>query len=159
MEVYRIFNKKYDPLDGTGAAMVGGRWNPLGSPAVYAAWTFEGALLEQLVHANTGTLPRNRRATEIHVPDDAPVHYLDPNAIADWEKEAVSQLIGGEWLARAEEAALVVPSFVAKPWGWNVLLNPMHPDFVKVTVVATIDVAWDARLGSSPLNPPVSPSA
>lgn len=146
MEVYRVLNKKYDPLDGIGAAMVGGRWNPTGTPAVYAARTFEGALLEQLVHANVGKLPKNRRAVEIQIPDDAAVHHVDPDSTPDWDDEAVSQAIGRDWLSSGASAVLVVPSVVARPWGWNVVLNPRHPEFGTITVVDAADIVWDPRL-------------
>jgi len=46
LEVFRIHNRRYDSLDGFGAAMVGGRWNPVGLPVIYASLGYEGALLE-----------------------------------------------------------------------------------------------------------------
>lgn len=143
--VYRVFHRRYDPLDGHGAAMVGGRWNPVGRPVVYASATYEGALLEQLVHANTGVLPPNRVAASIEVPDDS-VEYVDPSRLDDWEDQAVSREFGKVWLESRSSVALIVPSVVSKPWGRNVVLNPSHPDFGAVGVERRIDVTWDRRL-------------
>lgn len=146
MDVYRVHNRKYEPLDGSGAAVVGGRWNPVGSLMVYASVAYEGALLEQLVHAGTGRLPGNRVASVLHIPDDVPVLEFDPSDLPDWRREAESQRFGREWLDLAEAVALRVPSIVAQPWGRNVILNPLHPDFPRVTIVETSEVVWDPRL-------------
>ncbi len=139
--------------------MVGGRWNPAGSPVVYAALTFEGAILEQLVHANTGRLPSNRRVAQLLIPDQATVLYLDPAALPDWTDEVVSQRAGGEWLSSRASVALVVPSVVAQPWGWNVALNPIHPAFKEISVSDIVDLAWDPRLGTSGVSVPQRPSS
>ncbi|MEQ1857096.1 MAG: RES domain-containing protein [Longimicrobiales bacterium] len=147
--MYRVHNRRYDPLDAGGAAIVGGRWNPVGSLVVYACRTFEGALLEQLVHAGTGRLPKNRIAAAIRLPKDVEVPLLDLSAHAQWRRESVSQQIGKEWLSGGESLAIQVPSIVAQPWGWNILLNPRHPDFGRVAVVDSAEVAWDPRFGMS----------
>lgn len=147
MEAFRIHHRRYDTLDGTGAARSGGRWNPLGLPMVYAAAAFEGALLEQLVHANIGRLPPAQVASRISIPDALDVPSLDADQHEDWRREAASRRIGEEWAASGASVALVVPSFVARPWGRNVLLNPAHPDIVRVTVREVVDLIWDPRLG------------
>ncbi len=70
--------------------------------------------------------------------------------MVDWRDAAVSREVGSAWLESRSEVALRVPSIVAQPWGWNVLLNPSHSDFAKVTVTVleAVDVSWDARLGA-----------
>ena len=146
MKVYRLCNRRHDPLDGTGAAVVGGRWNPVGSPVVYAARTFEGALLEQLVHSSIGRLPKNLKAAKISIPDDLDVPLFDATSIEDWRRQTISQDFGRKWLADAADVALIVPSVVAEPWGCNVLVNPAHPAFARVTVSEVVDVNWDPRL-------------
>jgi len=114
---------------------------------VYAAAAFEGALLEQLVHANIGRLPPGRVACRISMPDVLDVPSLDVDEHEDLRREATSRRIGEEWAASGESVALVVPSFVARPWGRNVLLNPTHPDIGRVTVRELVDLIWDPRLG------------
>jgi RES domain-containing protein len=42
-------------------------------------------------------------------------------------------------------AVLVVPSVVARP-DCNVLINPTHPDFRKITQSKPEPVVWDRRL-------------
>jgi RES domain-containing protein len=50
-----------------GAVRVGGRWNPVGSPAVYASSSLSLANLEILV--NYSVLPKDFVATEILIPE------------------------------------------------------------------------------------------
>ncbi len=146
MEVFRIHNRRYDPLDGFGAALVGGRWNPVGLPVVYASRAYEGALLEQFVYAIRGRLPRNRVASQIVVPDDMEIPTLDVAEHPDWRDEVRSREIGKAWVASRASVALFVPSFVARPWGWNVVINPDHPEFGRVVVAESVDVLWDPQV-------------
>lgn len=146
MEVYRIHHGRYDPLDGMGAAQIGGRWNPLGVAMVYASLTYEGALLEQLVHAGIGRLPRERVASTILLPKEWDVPALDIEEHPDWIEDVRSREIGGAWVESNRSLALRVPSFVARPWGWNVIINPRHPAFGSVAVAEVVEVAWDPRV-------------
>ena len=61
-------------LDGEGARLFGGRWNPPGHPCVYTAGSRALAVLEMLVHltGRSRTLPY--RLLTIEVPDDSPEH-------------------------------------------------------------------------------------
>ncbi len=125
---------------------MGGRWNPVGFPVVYASRAYEGALLEQLVYAVHGRLPRNRVASRIVIPDDMEVPALDMDEHPDWRDEVRSREIGKTWAASRGSVALCVPSFVAQPWGWNVVINPNHPEFSRLVVAEVIDVLWDPRV-------------
>lgn len=146
MEVFRIHGSTFAPLDGTGAAIRGARWNHTGIPVVYAARSYEGAVLEQLVHAGIGRLPRNRVVSRILIPDSLQVSVLDEVDPDSWEDESRSRAIGSTWLDTRDTVALVVPSAVARPFGQNVLINPRHPDFGRVEVRSTSPVVWDPRL-------------
>ena len=146
MEVFRIHNRRYDPLDGFGSAALGGRWNPVGLPVVYASRRYEGALLEQLVYAGRGSLPRNRVASRIVIPEDIEVPALDVEEHPGWHEEVRSREIGSAWITSARSVAVCVPSFVARPWGWNVVINLDHPDLDRVLVAETVDVLWDPRV-------------
>ena len=79
------------------------------------------------------------------IPEDCLVPAIGEAGYPEWRNGARSQRIGAEWVASEQSVALKVPSFVAQPWGWNVILNPLHPDFARVSVAGTVDVVWDAR--------------
>jgi RES domain-containing protein len=144
--VYRIHDRRFASLDGAGAAHFGGRWNPKGIPLLYTASSFEGALLEQLARAGVGRLPRHHVAAKIALPAHMVVPSLDDVDHPDWHLEPTSRRIGEGWVASASSLALVVPSFVARPWGRNVLINPAHPAFAGIQVSEVVDVTWDPRL-------------
>ncbi len=126
------------------------RWavagTPVGLSVVYASQAYEGALLEQLVYATHGRLPRNRVASRIVIPSDMEVHTLEDAGATGWRDEVRSREIGRAWAATQETVAAWVPSFVAQPWGRNVVINPKHPDFDRLAVAETIDVLWDPRV-------------
>lgn len=112
---------------------------------VYASHAYEGALLEQLAHVPAGDLPTGQLASRIVIPEDCTIPAIDEVRYSDWRNGARSQRIGAEWVESGRSVALKVPSFVAQPWGWNVILNPLHPDFARVSVAEAVDVVWDAR--------------
>ena len=126
--------------------MRGARWNPVGSLVVYAATAYEGALLEQLVHAGIGRLPANRVASRISVPEDAQVQVIEAIDDHAWRDDTLTQAMGLEWLEAGDSLVLLVPSAGARPFGQDALLNPGHRDFARVTVVEEAPVSWDPRL-------------
>ena len=112
---------------------------------VYASLAFEGALLEQLAHIPTGSLAAGQLASRIVIPEDCIVPAIDEARYPDWRNAARSREIGAQWVESGRSVALRVPSFVAHPWSWNVILNPLHPDFERVSVAEAVDVVWDGR--------------
>ena len=126
--------------------MVGGRWNPVGLPVIYASRAYEGALLEQLVYAARGRLPQNRVASRIVIPDEMEIPSLDVAEHPGWRDEVRSREIGRDWVSSQRSVAVFVPSFVAQPWGWNVVINPAHPEFGRVVGAEVVDVPWDPRV-------------
>ena len=46
MRLYRIGDGRHPLWDGTGAALIGGRWNSPGRPLIYASLIYGGAMLE-----------------------------------------------------------------------------------------------------------------
>ena len=73
MIVYRIANVKYkdSTLTGIGAEKVGGRWNEVGTRAVYCSENISLALLEYYVHSeNIAYLPKEILVAKIQFPDE-----------------------------------------------------------------------------------------
>lgn len=112
---------------------------------VYTSPAYEGALLEQLAHTATGKVPVGQIASRIVIPGDCTVPEIGEMEHPDWRNAVRSRAIGAEWVESGRSVALKVPSFVAQPWGCNVILNPLHPDFARVSVAKTVDVVWDTR--------------
>ena len=148
MLAWRTCKVRYDPYDGTGAALEGGRWNSPGRPLVYASDSFAGSILEILVHsARPRTLPGSHHAVRVDIPDDL-VERLDPERLAGWDLPDTSEAraIGDRWLADARSTVLVVPALPSRPVGRTVLINLLHPDAGLIVRGAAFAVPWDERL-------------
>jgi RES domain-containing protein len=148
MIVFRVADRRFPIFDGTGALLVGGRWDSPGRPVIYAAETFAGALLEILVHSNLGRVPKTHAAIEISIPDRVSVEYLDGLDLPKWDAEdqIASCFFGDDWLTTKRSAVLMVPSAVTRGHEHNVLINPAHPDFKFIMAGEPVDVQWDRRL-------------
>ncbi|HEX8390861.1 MAG TPA: RES domain-containing protein [Longimicrobium sp.] len=146
---YRVCKTRYPVFDGTGAAIGGGRWNSRGRPLIYCADSFAGALLEILVHANAPVaLPGPHHCARAVFPDGLAVEILKEGDLPGWadENPSPSRAFGDRWLDEQRTAILSVPAATARPYGRNLLLNPVHPDFGRIILEAEVPVAWDARL-------------
>lgn len=134
MDVFRIIDARHRDrlLDGSVAARTGGRWNRRGSPAVYASLTISLAILEVVD-------PHDREAMStwylgiIDVPV-SPLPRLDRQQLPRcWRQFPLqTQAIGSQWFQQGA-AGLIVPS-VVHDHEENLVLNPAHPDFCRVTV-------------------------
>lgn len=131
-----------------GARLKGGRWNRPGRPAIYAATSYAGAVLETLVHANIGRVPAGCRYVAIDIPDDAPVERLEPAAVPGWDKTPpfAARQAGETWLRAATGLVLLVPSAVTNGLDSNALINPLHGDFARIGVSEELPALWDPRL-------------
>ena len=69
---YRIVQERWaaTAMDGEGARLHGGRWNPPGIPAVYLAESRALAALEIIVHAPREALALEWRVIPVDVPDE-----------------------------------------------------------------------------------------
>lgn len=145
---FRIADRRRPILDGTGAFLYGGRWNSPGRRVIYAADTFAGALLEVLVHARIGAVPRTHAWVEIAIPADVSVEELDPAELPGWaaEESEAARAFGDRWFDEQRSAILVVPSVVTSGIGRNVLINQDHPEFARFSASVPSEVVWDARL-------------
>jgi RES domain-containing protein len=148
MHCFRIGDARFPLFDGTGARLCGGRWNSPGRGVIYAAETYAGAILEILVHANLNRLPRTHGVLAIEIPAGLAVEHLAASDLPGWNapNQAVSQAFGDRWLVEARTAVLLVPSLVTQGREHNVLLNPAHPDFARITHTPPESVLWDDRL-------------
>ncbi len=147
-QAWRIADGRFDPFSGVGASLVGGRWNSPGLGVIYASRSYAGAMLECLAHAGIGRVPRTHVAVEIAIADAVAVEQLDEGRLpVGWDHAdlLVARAVGDTWIRELRTAVLVVPSVVARKEG-NVLINPRHPEFSRITASAPEAVVWDARL-------------
>ncbi len=152
MIVYRVANLKYKEatLSGVGAEKVGGRWNQVGTRAVYCSENISLALLEYYVHSeNIAYLPKEILVAKIKFPDDILIEEL--KAIPDgWNQYPYSNLTADIFTKLSKNRdffALRVPSTIVGLES-NIILNPLYKDFGKVEVIEFINLSIDERLRS-----------
>ena len=122
-------------LSGVGGLYDAGRWHEKGRHILYTSQSTSLALMERLVHADEWIAERHpdRVMLTLNVPALSWIGFTaeelaarDPN----WRVEGnlLCRRLGTLWLARAKTCALLVPS-AANPLEYNILFNPMHPEY------------------------------
>lgn len=149
MEVYRLANaRRADDLTGTGARLVGGRWNYVGTPALYTASSRALATLEILVHSPISYTPDTYQMLTIRVPDDS-LLSVPPDQLPDgWNgltPPTSIKDITERWIADSRFLLLKVPS-AAVEGDYNFLINPMHPRASDVMITDKKPYRFDPRL-------------
>jgi len=150
MVVYRVANVKYkdSTLSGIGAEKVGGRWNEVGTRAVYCSENISLALLEYYVHSqNIAYLPKGLLIAKIQIPDDFEIKEIEelPAGWNQYPYTSKTTKIFTEFAKDRNAFALKVPSTIVGV-EFNFILNPLYRDFGKVEVVEFLDIPIDDRL-------------
>lgn len=150
VKIYRLSLSKHvdTAFSGEGSRRVGGRWTPPGYPAVYTASSRALAVLETVVHTGQTVFP-SHHVIEVEVPDDLDIETVDIHYLSkEWQSNPAPlelQSIGQEWLASGSTVLLRVPSAIV-PQESNYVINPVHPDFVRLQLSEPIPFKIDGRL-------------
>ncbi len=133
-------------FDAAGSKLHPGRWNTPASAMIYTSEHYSTAMLEKLVHGS-GRLPPDQHYIEITIPNGVSYEVLDVAALPDWHLEtgAASKPFGDAWQQSRRSLVLIVPSVVARVER-NVLINPEHSEFPRITAGLHHPVWWDKRL-------------
>ncbi len=145
--VYRIVSPKYPPFDGSGTQRWGSRWISPGQYVVHTAESYALAVLENLVHWQTSTIPKSLVCVAADIPDDMEQEELDRADLpkANQNDHVPFREIGDDWYERGETAVLWVPSVVS-PVEANILVNQTHEDFAQIIVHRPAPARIDPRL-------------
>lgn len=150
MIVYRVANVKYKDLtlSGIGAEKVGGRWNKVGTQAVYCSENISLALLEYYVHSeNIAYLPKKIVVAKIQFPDEFVIDQLKelPERWNQYPYSSKTIEIFTDLAKDRNVFALRVPSTIVGLES-NIILNPLYKEFGKVEVIEFIELPIDERL-------------
>ncbi|EAQ50965.1 RES family NAD+ phosphorylase [Leeuwenhoekiella blandensis] len=150
MIVYRVANVKYkdSTLSGIGAEKVGGRWNSVGTRAVYCSENISLALLEYYVHSeNIAYLPKKILIAKIKFPDEFVIEELDelPERWSQYPYSSKTTKVFTEVAKDINRFALKVPSTIVSLES-NIILNPLFKEFGKVQIVEFIELPINDRL-------------
>jgi RES domain-containing protein len=146
---YRLVNARHarDAFSGEGARLYGGRWNPPGSPVVYASQSRALAVLETFVHLALEARELQFLLYELTLPKDARVRLFEgPEKI--WRRPGspqTTQNVGRDWLVEGHALALIAPSVIV-PRETNIILNVRHPQFARLRISEPEFFSLDERL-------------
>lgn len=136
----------YPIFDATGSTLYPGRWNTAASPMIYAAEHYSTAMLEKLANGS-GSLPPNQHFVEITLPNGLSYEVVETSLLPNWDESdgSAAKAFGDAWQQARRSVLLFVPSVVAH-MERNVLINPDHPEFARITHDLHRPVRWDGRL-------------
>lgn len=148
MIVYRITNSAYnDDISGTGARVMGSRWNSKGVPVLYTSQHISLCVLEMLVNTNFKDYAIALDLMYINFPEQQAVRSIELNSLKNnWKDDfEYTRYMGDEFIKQKESLVLKVPSAVIHE-EYNYLANPLHPDFKKIKIIKTKSFWPDQRL-------------
>jgi RES domain-containing protein len=158
MRIWRISN--YADLSGIGGLKVAGRWHEKGRQVVYAAEHPSTALLEVLVHLEIDAedIPDNFQIIEINVPAALPIASIEESELENlspaWKDDVrISRGQALPWFRELKTPIIRVPSAILSGVS-NFLINPLHPEAPKITVVDVKKHPYDTRLFAQPAPAP-----
>jgi RES domain-containing protein len=143
-------------FDGLGAASSPGRWNQRGQRAVYLSSRLPLALLEVVVQDSTSSLNGYGFYT-VEIPDDVHLATIDRNHFSKkWRSARAGRVECREftqpWWDSQHPLGFIVPSAVmpeAYPYDdFNAVVDPAHPDFVRLTTGDFTALTIDDRLNT-----------
>jgi RES domain-containing protein len=139
MQCWRIVKQKWaaDAFSGEGAKNEPGRWNLFGTAMVYCSETLSLAALELFMRIKGHGRKTPFVRFQVDIPDAIAVETISTGMLpANWDCVPPLQYTkewGSQWASEKRTVALKVPS-VAITGEFNVLLNPLHPDFNRVVI-------------------------
>ena len=148
MIVYRISNPVHsNDISGTGAKLVGARWNSIGTPVLYTSQHISLSVLEMLVHTDFKDYSIALDLIYIRIPDQETVSIIEPgNLKLNWRDDPdYTRFIGDEFIRQKKSLLLRVPSVLVDE-EFNYLANPLHTDFKKIKIIKTKSFRPDRRL-------------
>lgn len=147
--VYRITKARHEAtaFSGEGSRRAGGRWNFPGEAAVYCSSSLALAALETFIHLGEEGRSIEFVFLEASIPAAVRIEHISklPKGWRQSPPGEASMEVGSKWFRERRSAALAVPS-AAVPQELNILLNPLHSDFAKITVSKPQPFSLDSRI-------------
>lgn len=148
--VWRIVREKYldKALTGEGAKLWGGRWNPVGQPAVYCAGHLSLGILEMIVHLDEYIDIHRFVAVPVSFEEKSVWTLSSDQLPGGWNELPIgpaSIAVGEKWLNEKKHMVLSVPSIIV-PLEHNYIIDPLHIDFTSIESGTPRKIRLDPRL-------------
>jgi RES domain-containing protein len=143
MIVYRCVRRKFatNPLSGEGAKELGGRFNSVGVPVVYACEHRAMAILELAIRQPISQIAEDF----VIIPIEIPESNVSPTLIVGWEKNQLSTKEEGDKLLKAGNLVIKVPSSLLNNC-YNYLINPKSDKITEAKALAPEPILLDERI-------------
>jgi RES domain-containing protein len=148
LQFFRIFHESFLPLDGLGSFYNGGRWTSPGRRAIYCGTNVSVCKVEIESYLLTH-LPKVYKIVVLSADDPSLLTKLNLTDLPkNWDSidtrgiYSITRPFGDEWLTSRRSLLLRVPSAVS-PLDYNIIINPEHADFPKLSKLATLSISWD----------------
>jgi len=150
MRFWRITRRRYitDATTGEGARLYGGRWNSRGVRVVYASTSLALAAIETFVNIDPALRPDDLISIAGEIPRGVAIARVRQEELPEgWHQNRNESLhnMGDDWVRAARTVAIMVPSAVIRG-EWNVLLNPAHRQYPRITFGKPEPFEFDARM-------------
>jgi len=151
LRVWRLSKRRYAEaaFTGEGARILGGRWNSVDVPVVYASLSLSLAVLEVFVHMPAPAQPGDYVyvTVDLGVPESKVERINMDRLPRNWKRvdHPALQAFGDEWVRSRRSLALLVPSVVVEG-EWNAVINPLHPDAAGMVIEEPKPFQFDERL-------------
>jgi RES domain-containing protein len=150
MRFWRICRGRFaaETATGEGARLYGGRWNSRGVAVVYASTSLALAAVETFVNLEPNLRPADLVSIQGEIPPPLEIAKLSLAMLPkNWYATRDESLhhFGDEWVKARNTVGLMVPSAAIRG-EWNLLLNPAHADFVKITFQEPLAFEFDLRM-------------
>lgn len=150
MKVFRIAKAQYiKDLSGDGARRYGGRWNHKGTSMIYTSESIALATVEYLVHVPLSIIPIDLSLATLDIsskiiPKEISITDL-PQNWRSYPSPLKLAEFGTNWVMKNESLLLRVPSAIVEH-EFNILINPLHPEFKRVSIFNIENYKIDKRL-------------
>lgn len=150
MQLFRFGLETYiNDISGYGAKLYGGRWNNVGNTMLYTACSPSLAMLEFVCNASGIAKTVQTSLLTLKLDSKVKLEQLTINEMPEnWQDVPAPDIlkrIGDNWLKGNTSLGIKVPSAVM-PIEFNVLINPLHKDFSKVTIENIVKMDIDKRI-------------
>ncbi|GAC1427521.1 MAG: RES family NAD+ phosphorylase [Flavisolibacter sp.] len=147
MIVFRIGRTKWaNDLTGEGSKLLGGKWNRIGVPCIYASESRALALLEYTVNIGVDDIPRALSITTIQIPDEQIAQFPFSALPGNWKEypsPGSTQDFGSTEINKT--SAVRLPSAIIAEEN-NYLINTLHPLIRKIKIIDVANFAYDVRI-------------
>ena len=151
MRVWRICKAIYAQrsFSGEGGLKAAARWHHKGHRIVYTSQSLSLATVELWLHVDPEEPLTSYVAVSAEIPENLSVRRFDGSDLpVNWRQDpGPTQLrdLGSNWLQSKSTAVARAPSVIT-PGEYNFLLNPEHPDFLRIKIDDPIPFVFDQRM-------------